>query len=199
MSLRSDLALISEWVKPNAHVLDLGCGDGTLLAHLRDTRQVTGYGLEIDPDNITRCIEADINVIQSDLNQGLAEFANHSFDYVIMTQTLQAVERPDILLTEMLRVGEEGIVTFPNFGYWKSRLQLFTKGKMPISDALPNTWYDTDNTHLCTVRDFEDLCALHNIEILRWAAVDLQHRTSRWMNLMPNLLGEVALYHFHRK
>ena len=199
MSLRSDLALITDWIKPNAHVLDLGCGYGTLLAHLRDTRQVTGYGLEIDPDNITRCIAADINVIQSDLNQGLAEFSDHSFDYVIMTQTLQAVERPDRLLTEMLRVGEEGIVTFPNFGYWKSRLQLFTKGKMPVSDALPNTWYDTDNTHLCTVRDFEDLCALHNIEILRWAAVDLQHRTSRWMNLMPNLLGVVALYHFHRK
>lgn len=199
MSLRSDLALISQWIKPNAHVLDLGCGDGTLLAHLRETRQITGYGLEIDPDNIVHCIRADINVIQSDLNQGLAEFADHSFDYVIMTQTLQAVDRPDRLLTEMLRVGEEGIVTFPNFGYWKSRLQLFTKGKMPVSDALPYAWYDTDNTHLCTVQDFEDLCASHNIEILRWAAVDLQHRTSRWMNLMPNLLGEVALYHFHRK
>ena len=125
MSLRTDLALISEWILPAAHVLDLGCGDGTLLAHLRDSRQVTGYGLEIDDDNITRCIEVGVNVIHTDLNQGLSDFDDNSFDYVVMTQAIQTIRQPDKLLLEMLRVGRQVIVTFPNFGHWQARSSLF--------------------------------------------------------------------------
>ncbi len=127
MALRADLALISEWIRPEAHILDLGCGDGRLLAHLRETRQVSGYGLEINDDNILNCIRAGVNVIHfdlNDLNKGLCDFNEDSFDYVVMTQALQTVRYPDFLLMEMLRVGQEGIVTFPNFGHWSCRLSI---------------------------------------------------------------------------
>lgn len=197
-NLRTDLSLISEWVGTNSHVLDLGCGDGTLLAYLRDTRHVTGYGLEIDIKNIIHCIEVGVNVINADLNKGLSDFADNSFDYVIMSQTLQAIRRPDLLLLEMLRVGREGMVTFPNFGHWRCRLQLVFGGKMPLSRALPDPWYETENIHLCTLRDFERLCATQNIDILQRAVVDMTHRTRWGMRLWPNLFGEIALYRFRR-
>ena len=133
MSLRPDIAIIKEWIAPGSQVLDLGCGDGTLLNILRDERQVSGYGLEIDPENITHCVESGINVIQRDLDAGLGDFDTRTFDYVVMTQTLQAVHFPDRLLLEMLRVGHQGIVTFPNFGFWKNRFQLGFQGRMPVS------------------------------------------------------------------
>jgi len=197
--MRPDLEIISEWVQPGTRVLDLGCGDGTLLEHLRDTRQVTGYGLEIDDDNITRCIERGVQVIQTDLDAGLADFFDEdSFDYVVMTQTLQAVYYPASLLDEMLRVGREGIVTFPNIGHWQSRLHLALGGRMPITRALPSDWYDTPNIHLCTLKDFEALCQRQQITILERAAVDFKHRTSWGTRLLPNLLGEIALYRFCR-
>ena len=202
MNLRADLALISEWIEPGSRVLDLGCGDGTLLAHLRDTRQVTGYGLEINEEHILHCIKIGINVIHFDLNnlnKGLGDFNEGSFDYVIMTQALQMVDSPDFLLMEMLRVGRQGIVTFPNFGHWSCRLQQVFFGKMPVSSVLPNQWYDTDNIHLCTVKDFEDLCEARGIEILQRSFVDPDHRTRPLMNLMPNLFSEIALYRFRRK
>ena len=135
--LRPDLEIISHWIRPATRVLDLGCGDGTLLRHLQDTRQVTGYGLEIDPDNVVRSLQAGIQVIQMDVDQGLTPFADQSFDYVILTQALQVVRYPEQLLREMLRVGREGIVTFPNFGHWRCRLQVAWKGRMPVSETLP--------------------------------------------------------------
>ncbi len=199
MVLRNDLALISEWIAKGSHVLDLGCGDGTLLAHLRDARQVTGYGLEIDDNNIEKCITVGINVIHTDLNQGLSDFVDNSFDYVVMTQAIQTIRHPDKLLIEMLRVGREGIVTFPNFGHWQARVSLFFKGVMPMSRALPSEWYDTENIHLCTLRDFEKLCSTIDIEVLQRAVVDTTHRTSTSMRLMPNLFGEIALYRFRHK
>ena len=133
MNMRQDLATISEWIRPGSRVLDLGCGDGTLLGQLQAKRQVTGYGLEIDDDNVTHCIEAGVNVLQTDLDAGLSDFDAETFDYVIMTQTLQAVHYPDKLLEEMLRVGREGIVTFPNFAHWVNRVQLALGGNMPMS------------------------------------------------------------------
>jgi methionine biosynthesis protein MetW len=199
MDLRTDLALISEWIAKDSHVLDLGCGDGTLLAYLRDTCQVSGYGLEIDDDNIALCIKAGVNVIHTDLNKGLSDFSDDSFDYVIMTQALQTIHRPDLLLMEMLRVGREGVVTFPNFGHWRARFSLFFGGVMPTSRALPSEWYDTENIHLCTLRDFERLCHTLDIEVLQRAVVDTTHRTSWSMRLMPNLYGEVAIYRFRSK
>jgi methionine biosynthesis protein MetW len=187
MALRNDLALISEWIATGSHVLDLGCGDGTLLAYLHDMRQVTGYGLEIDDNNIELCIKAGI------------DFMDNSFDYVMMTQAIQTIRRPDKLLMEMLRLGREGIVTFPNFGHWQARFSLFFSGIMPISRALPNQWYNTENIHLCTLRDFEKLCELLDIQILQRTVVDTKHRTSTAMQLIPNLFGEIALYRFRRK
>lgn len=196
-SLRPDLAIISEWIEPGSRVLDLGCGDGTLLAHLQDTRNVDGYGLEIDPNNLVACIQRGVNVIQSDLDAGLTDyFDDNSFDYVVMTQTLQAMHFPSRLLREMLRVGRQGIVTFPNFGHWRSRTQLAFGGHMPISRALPNEWYDTPNIHLCTLKDFEELCRELNIAILQRNVVDTAHRSNIAMTLFPNLFGEIALYRF---
>ena len=162
--MRPELELISEWIRPGAQVLDLGCGDGALLAYLHEHRQVKGYGLEIDPANMVKCIQAGVNVIHADLEAGLADFGDSSFDYVIMTQTLQAVRQTEALLDEMLRVGRQGIVTFPNFGFWRCRLQIALHGLMPVVKTLPYQWYDTPNIHLCTVRDFFDLCREKNIE-----------------------------------
>ena len=193
--MRADLEIIRDWVKPDSHVLDLGCGDGTLLQTLIQDQNIRGYGLEYDDLNIISCLEKQVPVIQVDLDQGLSEFFDdHSFDYVIMTQTLQAMRRPDQLLKEMLRVGREGIVTFPNFGHWKSRLQLSLGGYMPVTKALPNTWYNTPNIHLCTVRDFERFCRDNNIRILQRMVVDTSHQSSFLIKQLPNLLGEIALY-----
>lgn len=197
--LRNDLALISEWIEPGSRVLDLGCGDGTLLAYLRDHRSVSGYGLEIDERHIVQCVKAGINVIQTDLDAGLSDLGLGAFDYVVMTQTLQAVHFPERLLNEMLRIGREGIVTFPNFGHWKPRLYLGVVGRMPVSRALPNQWYDTPNIHLCTLTDFEQLCHANHIEILQRAVVDIDHRESLPMRLLPNLLGELAIYRLRRQ
>jgi methionine biosynthesis protein MetW len=198
MTLRTDMQIISEWVAPGSRVLDLGCGDGTLLKHLMTTRQVNGYGIEIDSRHVVESLDAGINVIQSDLDAGLSDFDEESFDCVIMTQTLQAVHYPERLLEEMLRVGREGIVTFPNFGHWRSRLQLALGGRMPKTPALPSEWYNTENIHLCTLIDFERLCRTLNIKVLQRTVVDHTHRTSFGMRVLPNLLGEVAIYRFKR-
>lgn len=198
-SLRRDLEIISRWIRPGSRVLDLGCGDGTLLKYLGETRQVTGYGLEIDPANIALCVSAGINVIQTDLDAGLSDFDEESFDYVIMTETLQAVHYPDRLLDEILRIGTEGIVTFPNFGHWSARMQVALGGRMPSTRSLPNHWYDTPNIHLCTLKDFEGLCREKNIEILQRNVVNHAHNTTLATRLLPNLLGEIALYRFQRK
>jgi len=195
---RPDFAIIADWIEPGSRVLDLGCGDGTLLSYLNFNKNVNGYGIEIDDEDITRCIRAGVNVIHMDLNEGLSEFDEDSFDYVVLSLTLQAIRRPDLLLREMMRVGSEGIVTFPNFGNWRARLQLAFGGKMPVTKTLPNEWYNTPNIHLCTIRDFEQLCQKLGFEILERRAVDHVHKTGLGLRLLPNLLGQVALYRFRR-
>ena len=195
--LRPDQALIANWIVPGSRVLDLGCGDGTLLSTLQERRDAAGYGIDLDPENIVACIKAGVNVIHSDLDRGLSEFEDNAFDYVIMTQTLQAVRYPHLVVREMLRVGREGIVTFPNMGHWKCRMQLGL-GRMPITEHLPNTWFDTPNIHICTIRDFETLCEDEGIEILQRTTVDSDHRAALAMRVLPNLLGEIALYRLCR-
>lgn len=198
-NLRADLHLIQQWIKPNSKVLDLGCGEGTLLKHLKQQKNVHGYGLEIDADKITACIKNQVNVIEQNLDNGLHNFTDNSMDTVVMTQALQAVKRPDLLLDEMLRIGQEAIVTFPNFGHWNTRFYLMFKGRMPMSEALPHNWYDTPNIHLCTFRDFEVLCHEKGIRILNKTVMD-SNMEEHWLaNLWPALLGETAIYHITRK
>lgn len=191
--LRPDLAIISQWIEPGARILDVGCGDGTLLKHLARTRDVQGYGLERAPENVSACIARGVNVIQTDLDEGLREFETDSFDYVVVTQTLQALVRPDLALEEFLRVGRTCIVTFPNFGHWRVRLAL-AQGHMPVTPALPAQWYDTQNIHLCTVDDFEALVAAKNWRVLRRSLVDRTHLDGWRIRAWPNLFCEVALY-----
>lgn len=197
--LRADLSIIEQWVKPNSSLLDLGCGSGILLKHLKEHKNVHGYGLEIDPVKITACIQKQVNVIEQDLDRGLENFDDNSMDTVVMTQALQAVQRPDLLLDEMLRVGKEAIVTFPNFGHWSTRFYLMFKGRMPMSEALPHNWYDTPNIHLCTFRDFEVLCHEKGIRILNKTVVDSNLKEHWFVSLWPALLGETAIYHITRK
>ncbi len=195
---RVDFRIIADWIRPQSRVLDLGCGDGTLLDDLARSKGASGYGLEIDDGLVTACIKRGVNVIQTDLDAGLSEFDEGSFDFVILSLTLQAVKYPDRLLREMLRVGTEGIVTFPNFGHWRTRWQLGLLGRMPVSRALPHEWYNTPNIHLCTLRDFAALCRREGIQVLESQVVDHAHRPRFGLRLFPNLLGEIALYRFRR-
>ena len=196
--MRPDQEIIQRWIEPDSRVLDLGCGDGSLLANLKLTKKVKGTGLEIDSDKIQTCVERGLNVIEQNLDAGLWNFQTDSFDTVLLAQTLQALSHPDQLIDEMLRVGRRGIVTFPNFGNWKSRVYLSSKGRMPVSKFMPHAWYDTPNIHFCTVRDFDALCKEKNIRILELTVVDLKHEGSLSMRLLPNLLGEIAIYHIAR-
>lgn len=188
---RADFAAIAQWVKPGAHVLDLGCGDGALFKYLKRERDISGYGVEIDDSNVLACVQNGVNVIQRNLERGLREFDDQSFDYVILSQTLQAMRNGERIIREMLRVGREGILTFPNFGYWRNRLHVL-KGRMPVSETLPYQWFDTPNIHLCTLDDFEHFCRERKIRILeRKVLTDGAPVTA-----MPNLLGALAIYHF---
>ena len=192
--MRADLEIIHEWIPSGSRVLDLGCGDGDLLASLAEHKQVSGYGLEIDPDKITACIARGINVVEQNIDQGLGNFASNSFDVVVMTQSLQALQYPDKVLAEMLRVGKTCIITFPNFGHWRCRWYLTTKGRMPVSDFLPYTWYNTPNIHFCTFEDFERLCHELGARVEERLAVDHEHRHNLGSRLWPNLLGEIGIY-----
>jgi methionine biosynthesis protein MetW len=193
MTPRLDYELIASWIPQRARVLDLGCGDGSLLRHLMDARGATGYGVEIDPAHVLESVGNGVSVIQMDLESGLSAFDTDAFDFVILSQTLQAMRRSDQILAEMLRVGHEGIVTFPNFGYWRHRLSIL-RGRMPVSKSLPFEWYDTPNIHLCTVKDFEALCAKVGADILDERVL----HEGRTVGVLPNLLGSLGVFRFRR-
>lgn len=200
-TITPEFKLISDWITPKSRVLDLGCGDGTLLAHLISRHQVNGYGMELNPEHIVESVQKGLNVIQSDLNKHELNryFDEDSFDFVIMTQALQVVRRPDELLDEMLRIGKQSIITFPNFGHWRNRAQLMFQGTMPETETLPYHWYDTPNIHMCTFQDFESLCEQKGIEVVARTVVNRDHRSSIGMRLAPNWLGEIALYKIQKK
>jgi len=188
-SLRPDLQLIADQVPHGARVLDLGCGDGALLAWLQQHKSVRGYGVEIDVDNVVRCVDAGVSAIQGDLETGLSDFADQSFDLVVLSQTIQAVQQTETILLEMLRVGREAMVTFPNFGYWRNRWQIF-QGHMPVSETIPYQWYDTPNIHWCMLGDFEALCAKNQVNVVERIVLD----HGRPVRILPNLLGSLAFY-----
>ncbi|HTP48900.1 MAG TPA: methionine biosynthesis protein MetW [Casimicrobiaceae bacterium] len=190
---RADFSTIAGWVAPSARVLDLGCGDGSLLAYLRESRAVSGYGIEIDDAGVLASIGNGVNVIQGDLESGLAGFDDGSFDSVILSQTLQAMHHIEELVAEMLRVGREAIVSFPNFGHWSHRLQVL-RGRMPVSKSLPYEWYNTPNVHLCTVADFDTFCARLGFHVLERVVL----HEGRSVGVLPNLRGSLAIYRFRR-
>ena len=196
--MRADLAIIADLVNEGARVLDLGCGEGELLAHLQANKHVYGYGLDVDAGNITTCITKGVNVIEYDLDDGLDAFADDAFDMVVMTETLQSVRYPDELLSEMLRIGGECIVTFPNFGHWRCRAHLGVLGRMPLASHLPHSWYDTPNIHLCTFDDFEKLCRQRGYRIIERFVVGADYQSRALANRLPNLFGEIAFYRLGR-
>ena len=186
---RQDFAAIATWIPFGAKVLDLGCEDGSLLKFLEGSLEVKGYGIEKDDAHWLNTLKQGLNVIQMDLESGLSGFESQSFDVVVLSQTLQAMRNTEKIVHEMLRVGKEAIVTFPNFGYWRHRIQLI-QGQMPVSKSLPYEWYNTPNIHLCTIKDFDDFCAKNKIGIKE--RLILTH--GKPIRVMPNLMGALAMY-----
>ena len=186
---RLDFIKISEWVDPKTKVLDLGCADGTLLKFLKQQKNINGYGIEIDPSNIEKGIKNKINIIQMNLEDGLSVFNDQFFDTVILSQTLQAMVNIDKIMDEMKRVGKNIIVSFPNFGFWKNRFQILN-GKMPKSTDLPHEWYNTPNIHLCTIKDFEDLCSKKDLTITN----QLFLTNNQPVKYFSNLRGSLGIF-----
>ena len=186
---RQDFAVIANWSPFGAKVLDLGCEDGSLLKFLEGSLEVKGYGIEKDDAHWLNTLKQGLNVIQMDLEAGLSGFESQSFDVVVLSQTLQAMHNTEKIVHEMLRVGKEAIVTFPNFGYWRYRIQLI-QGQMPVSKTLPYEWYNTPNIHLCTIKDFDEFCVKNKIGVKE--RLILTH--SKPIHLMPNLMGALAMY-----
>lgn len=190
MQLRADLKLIYDWIPEEAHVLDLGCGSGALLQALMENKRVTGYGVELSTKKVLAAMERNVNVIQGNLEDGLPTFdSEQKFDIVVLSLTIQAMKNTENILNEMMRVGKQAIVTFPNFGYWKNRLQIM-QGHMPVSKEMPHEWYNTPNIHWCMLGDFDRLCAKNGIPVLARTVMT----NGKQVNFMPNLLGGLAFY-----
>lgn len=190
----NNLNFINQWISPNSSVLDLGCGQGNLLEKLTSSHEIKGYGIEIGNQNIELCLEKGLNIIQQDIDEGLENIGTKSFDTVILSETIHVLKKPDQALKEITRIGKNSIVTIPNFAHWGSRLSLLTKGRMPLSDSHPNSWYESENLHLCTLKDFEDLCNTLNIKILDRILISSLNRNSAYLNFLPNLLSYYAMY-----
>jgi methionine biosynthesis protein MetW len=193
-ALRSDLAFIAHWVQPGAHVLDVGCGDGAMLHHLQTQKQCTGYGIEIADEQALQSTRRGINLIQHDMEQGLGLFADNAFDTVLCLSSLQMMQHVEALLRDIVRVGAEAIVSFPNFAYWPHRVALL-RGRMPVSKSLPYEWYDTPNVRCATIYDFEDLARDCGVEVLERVALD----NGRIVDFLPNLRGSLAVFRLKKK
>ncbi len=194
--LRPDLRLVAELIPPGSRVLDLACADGSLMAHLREERGCTVRGVEVNHTDIAAALSRGLSVVENDLDKGLGGYRDRSFDVVVLSQTLQVLKRPAFVLREMLRVGEKGIVSFPNFGYWKVRGYLTSKGRMPVSRSIPYSWYDTPNIHHTTLKDFRDFVSANGGAIEREIPLITEnwHRIEvRRVGLWPNLLADTAV------
>src|SRR5215831_8374708 len=194
--LRRDLRLIAEMVEPGSRVLDVGCGDGALLAYLTRHKSVDGRGIELSQSGVNACVRHGLSVIQGDADSDLAAYPSGSFDYVVLSQTLQATRNPRLVIEHLVRIGRRAIVSFPNFGHWKIRLHILMTGRMPVTHLLNHSWYDTPNIHLCTVRDFVTLTSTLGVEIEKSVTLD---RAGRPFSLDPrgslaNLLAEQGLF-----
>ena len=182
--MKTEFKIIADLIKPNTRVLDVGCGDGTLMEFLKNNKEIDIRGIEISKNNVQQCIGKGLTVIEGDAEKDLSQFPDGSFDFVILSQTLQAFLNPEKVISELLRVGKKAIVTIPNFGYWKVRLHLLIKGTMPVTRTLPDEWYNTPNLHMCTIKDFFNFCenrkinlyksiALHNLKSSKITNVNL--------------------------
>lgn len=193
---RVDHLLIAELVAPGSRVIDIGCGDGELLALLESTRQVDGRGMEISRENVNACVARGLSVIQGNADQDLDDYPDKAFDYAILSLTIQATRHPRTVLENLLRVGRHAIVSFPNFGHWRIRTSLLFGGRMPVTENLPDAWYDSPNAHLCTIKDFTDLCRLIDAKVERTVAFNLSgQQLGTWIPFtVNNLLGEKAVF-----
>ena len=187
---RIEYGVFAQWIADGASVLDLGCGDGKLLVYLTQTKHVRAQGIELSQEAILHCVADGLSVFQQDIDTGLSEYADKAFDYVILNQTLQQVRKPDFALKEALRVGKRAIVSFPNFVQASARFQIFFKGRVPVTRALPYEWYDTPNLHFLGIADFKDYCKKRNIRIENSAFI----RKGKKIRLLPNLLADIGLF-----
>jgi methionine biosynthesis protein MetW len=198
--VRYDLSVIASWIEPGAKVLDLGCGSGDLLAHLKGEKDVRGTGIEIDEDKVSRGIARGLSVLHGDIREEVSDYPDGMFDYVILSQTLQQVYEPAELIGQMLRIGQKGIVSFPNFAYYRIRFQLLFRGRAPVSRELPYHWYDTPNIRVITIRDFRRFCEKSGFRILTGTAVSSPHHHEQGMHVtfLPNLFATYGIYQLGR-
>ena len=192
--LRRDLRLIAEMIEPGARVLDIGCGDGALLAFLAREKGVDARGIELSQSGVNACVRHGLSVIQGDADRDLDTFPAGAFDVVVLSQTLQATRQPRHVVEALVRIGKRAIVSFPNFGFWRIRLGLLCGGRMPVSELLNNSWYETPNIHLCTVADFDAFCAERRFDVLDRVVL----HEARRVHALPNLLGSLAIYRFRK-